>query len=191
MQAAEQGINWDAVSAIGTVGAVIAALWIAGAEGRRAKRDGRARAVWVKEEFRKPIGLWLANAKGAKGLIVLGQEHNLYLLLTKPTDRCYPFRIPSQITDLRGYLQDLGDAGQHVASAVGLARRLETCEIVAVLRNQYTDHRQALDIKAEFNEDLDHLIEALEQAMDALKLDRYKGADRRHPRRKVMDLIKQ
>ena len=181
--------NWDAISAVGTVAAVIAALWIAGAEGRRARRDGRARAIWVKEEFRKPIGQWLTNAKGALGLVTLSQDQNLWRLLTKPGDRCYPFRIPSQVSDLRGYLQDLGDAGQFVATAVGLARRLESCDMVAVLNNQYRDLNEALDIRTEFEHDLKQLIKALELAQRHLKIDDYEGPERRHPRRRVREVI--
>ncbi|PPU53222.1 hypothetical protein XarbCFBP6827_17940 [Xanthomonas arboricola] len=124
------------------------------------------------------------------GLVSLDQDANLLRLLAKPTDRCYPFRIPTQVTDLRGSLQDLGDACQYVAKAVGLARRLEGCELIAVLREQYSDHRQALDIRAEFTYDLSLLIEALERAEGALQIDGYNAPDRRHPRRRVMDLIK-
>ncbi|WP_313217965.1 hypothetical protein [Stenotrophomonas sp.] len=190
VKAAAEGTNWDAISAGGTVAAVIAALWIAGAEGRRLKREGRARAVWVREEFRKPIGLWVTNAKGALGLINLGQDHNLLLLLSKPDDRCYPLRIPAQIVDLRGYLHDLGDAGQYVATAVGLARRLEDCDILAVLKNQYRDHNEALDIRAEFTDDLKALIRALEKAQTNLKVDGYQGATRRHARRRIREIVR-
>ncbi len=190
VQAAAGDTNWDAISAIGTVAAVVAALWIAGAEGRRIKKEGRARAVWVREEFRKPIGLWVTHAKGALGLVNLGQDHNLLRLLSKPDDRCYPLRIPSQVVDLRGYLHDLGDAGQYLAAAVGLARRLEGCDIVAVLNNQYRDQNEALDIRAEFTEDLKAMIRALEMVQAQLKVDAYQGATRRHARRRIREVLK-
>lgn len=177
------GANWDAISAIGTVAAVVVALWISGAEGRRLKREGRARSIWVKEEFRKPISLWLENAKGTLGIIDLGQDHNLERLIAKESDRYYPFRIPVQVTDLRGYLHDLGDAGQHVAKAVGLARKLYGCDMLEVLRGQF-DYREALDIRADFRCDLESMIRALESAEHALLVDGHLGTSKRRARRK-------
>ncbi|MDV6189830.1 hypothetical protein RYH75_11255 [Stenotrophomonas geniculata] len=177
------GINWDAVSAIGTVAAVIVALGLSGAEGRRLKREGRARAIWVKEEFRKPISLWLENARGMLGIINLGQDHNLERSIAKESDHCYPFRIPAQVSDLRGYLHDLGDAGQHVAKAVGLARKLHGCDMLEALRGQFA-HREELDIRAEFCGDLESLIKSLESAERALLVDGERITKRRRVRRK-------
>lgn len=177
------GMNWDAMSAIGTVAAVVVALILSGAEGRRLKKEGRARAIWVKEEFRKPISLWLENAIGTLGMINLGQDHNLERLMAKESDRCYPFRIPVQVSDLRGYLHDLGDAGQHVAKAVGLARKLHGCDMLEALRGQFA-HREELDIRADFRDDLVSMIKALESAEQALLVDGERGTTRRRTRRK-------
>ncbi|QNH11190.1 hypothetical protein HEP75_00608 [Xanthomonas sp. SI] len=183
-------VNWDAWAAIGTVAAVWVALMASGAEWRRLRRERKERAMWLREELRQPVHRWHVAAAGALGLVKLGQDHNLQQLLTKENDLRYPLHVPEAVVTLRPSLHDMGGLGIKLARAVGLARRLQQCDILGVLRQQYNKDRDAASVRIEFREDLSSLVAILVVLDAALQLPESKSARRTHPRRRFLQFLR-
>ncbi|WP_267116451.1 hypothetical protein [Xanthomonas sacchari] len=176
---------WDALSAVGTLLAVVVALWVSGKETRRHKRERKEKAEWLRQELLEPIHRWHIAARGAFGLVELGQDHNLQQLLCKEADARYPFAVPGIVRDLRPALHDLGKTGVQLAKAVGIARRIKRCDILGVLRKQYNNHNEDLSIRAEFREGLQELVELLSRIEKNLGGNDLKARPR-HVRRRWM-----
>ncbi|MCW2066887.1 UNVERIFIED_ORG: hypothetical protein M2420_002241 [Stenotrophomonas maltophilia] len=130
-------VNWDAVSAMGTVAAVAVALIVAGAQGRKEKRAQRSRARWVALELRKSIAVWNRRVQAAKA----ADDVTLYFRLCD--DNADPTVIPKEFDDLRSSLHELGDDLAPLADAIWVARQMSNMPIEEALKGNFEDQAEA------------------------------------------------
>lgn len=134
-------VNWEAWSAIGTVGAVVVSLGLALYQGYKEKRAQRSRARWVALELRKSIAVWNRTVERALHADDSELPFHLSDTYTDPTD------IPQEIEELRPSLHELGDDIAPLADAIWVARQLSNMEMEPALRGDY-DQEQADEIIA-------------------------------------------
>ena len=151
-------IDWEAWSALGSLGAVAAALWIAGRQSRQQRSADRRREAFLMTEIRHPVLRWLNRARQAQERLALGLDVSLYTLLTGEDTIESPTEIPNEILELRGSLHELGDAGVFLADAIGLARVLDLSLLTVCVRGDIDDDGS---IRADFRENLEQLVTAL------------------------------
>lgn len=169
-------VDWDAVSAVGTVAAVAVALVVAGAQGRKEKRAQRSRARWVALELRKSIAVWNRRVQAAKAV----DDVALYFRLGD--DNVDPTVIPKEFDDLRSSLHELGDDLAPLADAIWVARQMSNMPIEEALKGNFEDQAEAELVVKRFRKHLvalsHHTQKALAQVSKAAGPVDQKAADR-------------
>lgn len=168
--------DWDAVSAVGTVAAVAVALILAGAQGRKEKRDQRSRARWVALELRKSIAVWNRRVQAAN----TADDVALYFRLGD--DNVDPTVIPKELDDLRSSLHELGDDLAPLADAIWVARQMSNMPIEEALKGNFEDQAEAEKVVDRFRKYLAalscHTQRALTQVSKVAGPGDQKAADR-------------
>ncbi|WP_309684901.1 hypothetical protein [Stenotrophomonas sp. SORGH_AS_0321] len=145
-------VNWDALSAIGTVGAVVVSLGLARGQGRKDRKAERSRGRWIALELRQILAAWrvrVVRAKSASG-------PDLYFLLDDNEYRD-PTVVPKELLALYDQLHHLGDDAAPIADAVWMARQLALVPVRDALRGDIFPQEEADEIENEFREKLEGL----------------------------------
>lgn len=142
-------VNWEALSAIGTIGAVIVSLVLASAQGRKDKKAQRARARWVALELRKAIANWHRRVERAIAV------DNVELYFVSEDEHLDPTGIPAEVNELRASLHELGDDISPLADAIWVARQISNIPVREALRGDIADQAEADLIVAKYRKQLE------------------------------------
>lgn len=126
-------VNWEAWSAMGTVGAVVVSLSLAFGQRYKENRAQRSRARWIALELRRTIAVWNRTVEAALAADYSELPFKLSDTYTDPAD------VPAEIEKLRPSLHELGDAIAPLVDAIWVARQLSNMDIEKALRGDYEE----------------------------------------------------
>ncbi len=179
-------VIWEALSAVGTVGAVVVSLVLAGRQGTKDNAAQRSRARWVALELRQVLAAW----RGRVTFACCASDPDLYFLLCeddgegeRSASSVSHVSVPDDLLALYDQLHDLGDGAAPIADAIWISRQLQKLPILKALRGDYEVEELNAGHVRQFRAGMESLRQYLVQAEENVaKLTGLTAAD---PERKV------
>ncbi|WP_423173816.1 hypothetical protein [Stenotrophomonas maltophilia] len=160
-------VIWEALSAVGTVGAVIVSLVLAGRQGKKDRAAQQSRARWVALELRQVLAAW----RGRVTYACCASDPDLFLLLCDEEDDgersispVSHVSVPEDLLALYDQLHDLGEGAAPIADAIWISRQLQKLPILKALRGDYEVESLSVGHIRQFRAGMESLRQYLVQA---------------------------
>jgi len=115
---------WDAWAAVGTVLAVAVALSLAVIEHGRRRKEAEGRSQWIAVALHLPIDQWAKEVARLQKLVA-SEKYAQMMDMVEPEDNKRSVLVaPTEVTELRREIHELGDIGGAIAQAWFLLNEL-------------------------------------------------------------------